>query len=56
MALDEGFVNDNFLKEMGSVNDYLQDLCRRTLFHKVKEGFYGIHKMPCWLKITKDKG
>jgi heterodisulfide reductase subunit C len=55
MAFDEGFVNDNFLKELEPVNHYLQDLCRRTMFHKVKEGFYGMHKMPCWLKITKDK-
>jgi heterodisulfide reductase subunit C len=32
MAIDEGFVNKNFLKEMESVNDYLQDLCRDQRF------------------------
>src|SRR3972149_8292034 len=55
MALDEGYVDDEFLKALEPVNDYLQDLCRRTTFHKVKEGFSGIHKMPCWWKITKGK-
>lgn len=55
MAFDEGFVNENFLKELEPVNNYLQDLCRRTMFHRVREGFYGIHRMPCWWKITKGK-
>jgi heterodisulfide reductase subunit C len=34
------------------LNPYLQDLCRRTLFGKVKEGFCGSHTMPCWRKHT----
>ena len=54
MAVDEGYVKDDFLKGLDKVNDYLQDLCRRTMFKKVKQGFRGPHKMPCWLKVTRD--
>lgn len=55
MAVDEGYVDDDFLKGLDRVNDYLQDFCRRTMFKKVKQGFRGPHRMPCWLKITRDK-
>jgi heterodisulfide reductase subunit C len=55
MAVDQGYVKDDFLKEIEQVNDYLQDLCRREMFQKVKQGFWGMHKMPCWRKITKDR-
>jgi heterodisulfide reductase subunit C len=55
MAVDEGYVKDDFLKEIEQVNDYLQDLCRKELFQKVKQGFCGTHKMPCWRKITNDR-
>ena len=50
MALAEGFVDEGFLQKLEAVNPYLQDLCRRTLFRKVREGFCGPHTMPCWLK------
>jgi heterodisulfide reductase subunit C len=52
IAIDEGYVKNDFLKGMAEVNDYLQDLCRRTMFKKVRQGFRGTHKMPCWLKQT----
>lgn len=50
MALAEGLVDQGFLEKLEAVNPYLQDLCRRTLFRKVREGFCGPHTMPCWLK------
>ena len=50
MATDEGYVNDKFLKGLEKVNNYLQDLCRRTMFQKVRGGVWGIHKMSCWHK------
>ena len=53
MAVTEGHVDEGFLKELEAVDPYLQDLCRRTLFSKVKEGFCGPHTMPCWQKHTK---
>jgi heterodisulfide reductase subunit C len=53
MATDEGLVDEQFLKKLEDVNPYLQDLCRRTMFSKVKEGFCGSHTMPCWRKHTK---
>ncbi len=52
MAVDEGLVDEGFLKKLEQLNPYLQDLCRRTMFQKVKEGFSGSHKMPCWRKHT----
>jgi heterodisulfide reductase subunit C len=55
MAVDEGYVNENFLKGLERVNGHLQDLCRRKMFYKVKQGFRGTHKMPCWQKMTKEK-
>jgi heterodisulfide reductase subunit C len=55
MAADEGYVDEEFLKGLEVVNDYLQDLCRRTLFQKVKQGFRGLHTIPCWHKVTKGK-
>ena len=56
LSLDEGYVDDNFLKRLEPVNSYLQDLCRRTMFKKVNEGFRGIHTMPCWQKYTVKNG
>ncbi len=52
MALAEGLVDQGFLEKLEAVNPYLQDLCRRTLFRKVREGFCGPHTMPCWKKHT----
>jgi heterodisulfide reductase subunit C len=56
LSLDEGYVDKNFLKRLEPVNKYLQDLCRRTMFKKVNEGFRGIHTMPCWRKNTLKDG
>jgi hypothetical protein len=53
MAVHKGYVKENFIKEIEHVNKYLEDLCRKTLFKKVRQGFRGIHKMPCWRKNTK---
>lgn len=53
IAIDEGHVDEGFLKKLEDVNPYLQDLCRRTLFAKVRDGFHGSHTMPCWRKHTK---
>jgi heterodisulfide reductase subunit C len=54
MAVDEGYVSNEFLKGLEEINGSLQNLCRRTMFHKVKQGFWGPHKMPCWIN-TKEK-
>jgi heterodisulfide reductase subunit C len=51
-AVDEGFVDQDFEKRLAPVNDYLTDLCRRTMHAKVKEGLRGPQKLPCWLKNT----
>jgi len=51
-AIDEEFVDEAFLKRFTPVQDYLIDLCRRTMFDKVKHGLRGPQKMPCWLKNT----
>ena len=56
LSLDEGYVDKNFLKRLEPVNDFLQDLCRLTMFKKVNEGFRGIHTMPCWRKNTLKDG
>jgi heterodisulfide reductase subunit C len=59
MAVENGHVNDDFRKEVETLNGHLQDLCRRTLFQKVKQGFRGNHRMPCWStagKREKEKG
>jgi heterodisulfide reductase subunit C len=53
MALIEGHVSAEFLEKLEPLKPYLQDLCRRTMFSKVKEGFRGPHTMPCWRKHTK---
>jgi heterodisulfide reductase subunit C len=55
MAVEEEYVKEDFLKEIDGINVYLQDMCRRTMFQKVKQGFRGTHKMPCWQKMTEDK-
>ena len=52
IAMAEGFVNDDFIKRLSPVNDYLEDLCRRTMFEKVKHGLRGPQTMPCWQKNT----
>ena len=52
MAKDEGHVDGKFLQELEDVKPYLQDLCRRTMFLKVRQGFQGSHTMPCWRKHT----
>jgi heterodisulfide reductase subunit C len=52
MALTEGYVDNDFVKKLEPVNDFLQDLCRRTMFQKVKEGLRGPHTLPCWRKYT----
>lgn len=52
MALAEGYADEGFLKKLEVIKPYLEDLCRRTLFSKVKEGFCGPHTMPCWIKYT----
>ena len=54
MAQDEGHVDGGFLERLEELNPYIQDLCRRTLFGKVREGFCGSHTMPCWQKYTKN--
>jgi len=56
MALAEGRVDDDFLKRLEPVKACLQDLCRRTMFMKVKEGRQGTHIMPCWRKYTAKAG
>lgn len=48
MAVEEGYVKEEFLQGVKGIDALLQNLCRRTLFKKVKEGFWGPHKMPCW--------
>ena len=53
LAVDEGYFDEGFLSKLEELNPYLQDLCRRTLFEKVKEGFCGSNTMPCWRKYTK---
>lgn len=55
MAVEEGYVNEDFIKGLEHVNGYLQDICRNTMFKKVRNGFHGPHKMPCWHKKTENK-
>lgn len=52
MAVAEGHVEAGFLDRLEVVKPYLHDLCRRTIFSKVKDGFCGPHTMPCWRKNT----
>jgi heterodisulfide reductase subunit C len=54
MAMADGLVRDEFLAELSSVRAYLRDLCRRTMFRKVRDGSAGTHKVPCWRKTTKE--
>ncbi len=56
MAKEEGYVKQGFLEGFGQVEGYLKDLCRRTMFKKVRDGFHGTHKMPCWRKFTSKEG
>jgi heterodisulfide reductase subunit C len=51
-AVAEGYVDEAFLERLAPLNDYLIDLCRRTMFGKVKHGLRGPQKLPCWLKNT----
>lgn len=55
IAISEGYVNHDFLNRLKPVNAFLQDLCRRTMFAKVREGLRGPQTMPCWRKYTADK-
>lgn len=55
IAISEGYVNHDFLNRLEPVNAFLQDLCRRTMFAKVREGLRGPHTMPCWRKYTVKK-
>ena len=52
IAVEEGHVDDVFIKRLKKLNPYLQDLCRKTLYGKVRDGFRGTHVMPCWRKYT----
>jgi len=52
MAIEEGYVDGEFLEELESIEGYLIDLCRRTLFRRVRDGFHGFHRIPCWRKET----
>lgn len=52
-ALQEGHVNQAFLERLAGVKPYLEDLCRRTMFLKVRDGFCGPQTMPCWRKQTR---
>ena len=60
MAVNEGYVKKDFMKVIEEINGYLQNLCRRTMFKKVKKGFWGPHRMPCWKtsgdRANKEKG
>ena len=51
-AVAEGYVDEAFLERLEPINDYLVDLCRRTMFGKVQLGMRGPQKLPCWLKNT----
>lgn len=53
MAVEEGYARDAFLKGIKEITPFLRDLCRRTLFEKVKDGFWGPHTMPCWSTAWK---
>ncbi len=50
MATTCGYVDRSFLARLAPVKDVLQELCRRTMFLKVRDGFRGSHTMPCWKK------
>lgn len=53
MAVAEGYVSEDFLERLAPLKPFLQDLCRRTMFSKVKEGLCGPQTMPCWRKHTR---
>lgn len=53
MALDESYADEGFLKRLDKVRPFLDDLCRRTMFNKIKNGLSSPHVMPCWRKYTK---
>jgi heterodisulfide reductase subunit C len=55
MAKDEGYVDEGFLEEFRKLDPYLKDVCRRTMLGKVRGGFHGTHKMPCWRKFTVEE-
>jgi heterodisulfide reductase subunit C len=52
-AVAQGRVDEGFLRKLEELDPYLQDLCRRTMLLRVKDGFCGPHTMPCWLKHTQ---
>ena len=55
-AVAEGYANEDFLERLAPVNNFLGDLCRRTMHAKVKQGLRGPHTMPCWRKYTEPRG
>jgi heterodisulfide reductase subunit C len=55
MAREEGYVSEDFLEKLKTVRPFLNDLCRRTLLHRVREGVHGPQVMPCWRKNTAGK-
>ena len=57
MAVDEGYVTLEFSRELKEeVSPLLEDLCRRTLFRKVRDGLRGPQTMPCWRKHGEREG
>ncbi len=53
MALAEGYVDQVFVDKLRPLQPYLRDLCRRTMFGKVKKGLAGPQVMPCWRKYSR---
>lgn len=55
-AIQQGYVKEGFLEGLAPIKTFLQDLCRRTMFSKVRDGLRGNHAMPCWRKHTVEEG
>lgn len=55
MAVEQGYVDQDFVRELDRIKPFLNDLCRRSLFYKTREGAQNTHPMPCWRKHTKVK-
>jgi len=56
LAVAEGYRDERYVDSLAPVHAHLQDLCRRTLFTKVRNGLWGTHTMPCWIKRTAERG
>ena len=54
MAMEGGYADEGFLKKIEKINPYLQDLCRRIMFYRLRDGFHGPHTMPCWRKHSTE--